>query len=362
MSPLEGIVVLDFSTLLPGPLASLFLAEAGAEVIKVERPGEGDAMRASPADFDMLNAGKRSIALDLKAQGAVAALRPLIARCDILVEQFRPGTMERLGLGYEAVRAIRPDIIYCSINGYGSTGPYADTPGHDLTYAAESGLLGLTAGADGAPVVPWALVADVGGGTYPALVNLLLALRRRDRGGGGCRIEIAMFDGLYAFSPWALAESHATGAWPKPNRHAASGGSPRYRLYATADGRHLAVACPEPKFWTNFCALIGLPGDLAASDDWPAASAAVARIVATRSAADWDALFAGKDVCCAVVRTPEEAAAGPLLAARRLLEAPRPGVPPALPLPIAPALRGPQRRPAPGLGEHDALIGGPKPG
>ncbi len=357
MLPLDGITALDFSTLLPGPLATLFLSEAGARVIKVERPGDGDMMRHfSQAEFDLLNAGKDSIALDLKNSSALERLRPLIETADILVEQFRPGTMDRLGLGYEAVKAIRPDIIYCSINGYGSNGTYASVPGHDLTYAAEAGLLGLTTGIDGAPVVPWALVADVGGGTYPLLVNLLMALLKRQRTGEGERIEVAMFDGLLVFASWALAERMEKGRWPAPNGHAASGASPRYRVYPTADGRHLAVACAEPKFWETFCRLIALPAELASSEEWPAVIEAVAERIARRTSTEWTAAFDGQEVCCAVVRTPEEAITGTLARDRGFAPAADGSL--TLPLPLAPSLRRKDRAQAPSVGQSNAAIFG----
>src|SRR5687768_1076540 len=154
MQPLEGIRVLDFSTLLPGPMASLLLAEAGAEVIKIERPGRGDEMRSyvprfgpDSVNFALLNRGKRSIAIDLKAPGAVDRLRPLIATADVVIEQFRPGVMDRLGLGYDALRAINPKMVYCAVTGWGQTGPKADVAAHDLNYVAESGMLALAAGA-----------------------------------------------------------------------------------------------------------------------------------------------------------------------------------------------------------------------
>src|SRR5262245_35514870 len=175
MQPLTGILVLDFSTLLPGPLATLLLAEAGAEVIKIERPGVGDEMRTytpkfgtDSVNFAMLNRAKRSIAIDLKEAGAVARLMPLVASADVIVEQFRPGVMDRLGLGYDAVSRANPRIVYCAITGYGQSGPRASTAAHDLNYCADTGLLALAAGRDGAPVPPAALVADNGGGRYTA--------------------------------------------------------------------------------------------------------------------------------------------------------------------------------------------------
>ena len=181
--PLSGLVVLDFTTLLPGPLATLMLAEAGAEVIKIERPG-GEDMRAFPpqvngdsAVYALLNRGKTVLELDLKSDAGRSRLKPLLARADIVVEQFRPGTMDRLGLGYETVRAVNPRIVYCSITGYGASGPRAREAGHDLNYIGATGLLALQPGPPDRPTVPPALIADIGGGTLPAVINILLALR-----------------------------------------------------------------------------------------------------------------------------------------------------------------------------------------
>ena len=204
--PLDGVKVLDFSTLLPGPLASLLLAEAGAQVVKVERPG-GEDMRRYPfpfgetsANFALLNRGKTSLCLDLKDHDDRRRLEPYIAGADVLIDQFRPGVMDRLGLGYDRLREINPRLIYCSITGYGQDGPRRDAAGHDLNYLAETGLLGLTRGADGAPVLPAILAGDIGGGAYPAVINILLALRRRDADGAGCRLDIAMADNLFTFA------------------------------------------------------------------------------------------------------------------------------------------------------------------
>jgi hypothetical protein len=178
LQPLEGIRILDFSTLLPGPLATLLLAEAGAEVIKIERPETGDEMRmyhprwgTDSANFALLNRGKKSVALDLKSDDGRKRLAPLIASADVIVEQFRPGVMSRLGLDYETVSAINPRIVYCSISGYGQTGPARDVAGHDLNYIGDTGLLSLSYGDLERPVVPPALIADIAGGAYPAVMT-----------------------------------------------------------------------------------------------------------------------------------------------------------------------------------------------
>src|SRR4029079_4063878 len=196
------------------------LAEAGAEVIKIERPG-GEDMRHFEPRFDgesamcaLLNRGKKSLVLDLKNKTDCDKLIPLLARADVLVEQFRPGVMARLGRGYDAVRAINPKLIYCSITGYGQTGPRAGEAGHDLNYIGHTGLLALNPGPADRPVVPPALIADIAGGTLPAVMNILLGLRQRDRSGQGCHLDIAMTDAMFTFAGHALATGHATGQFP----------------------------------------------------------------------------------------------------------------------------------------------------
>ena len=372
---LAGVTVLDFSTLLPGPMATLFLAEAGAEVIKVERPGRGEEMRSyiprwgkDSANFAMLNRGKKSIALDLKDEAARARLRPLIARADIVVEQFRPGVMARLGLGYDDIRAIKPDIVYCSITGYGQSGPGAARAGHDLNYIGDTGLLALSCGTADTPVVPPALIADIAGGSYPAVLNILLALRQRDRTGEGAHLDIAMADNLFPFLYWALGEGQATGKWPGNGDALVSGGSCRYRLYPTADGRFVAVAALEQKFWLAFCAAIGLDEELV--DDTVAperTTRRVAEIIASRTADELEPVLRAADCCCSIMRSVRDAMADPHFAARgifanRLANAEGEEIA-ALPTPIAEPARA--RKPAvgraPALGEHTRELLGEDP-
>ena len=219
--PLRGIKVLDFSTLLPGPMATLFLAEAGADVIKVERPEFGEEMRYYPPkwgessiNFSLLNRGKKSLTLDLKGSDAIQTLTPLIESSDIIVEQFRPGVMKRLGLDCESLKVINPKIIYCSISGYGQDGPKQNLAGHDINYIGEAGLLSLASGTQDSPVVPPALIADIAGGSYPAVMNILLALRERDLSGEGAYIDISMTDGVLPFLWWALGKTSETGVDP----------------------------------------------------------------------------------------------------------------------------------------------------
>ena len=373
MQPLKDIRVLDFSTLLPGPLASLVLAEAGAEVIKIERPGRGDEMRSyvpkfgtDSVNFALLNRGKRSVAIDLKAPGAIDKLRPLLDSADVVLEQFRPGVMERLGLGYEQLRQVNPRIVYCAITGYGQHGPRADVAAHDLNYVAESGMLALTAGADGAPVLPSALVADIAGGTYPAVINILLALRERDRTGVGCKLDIAMADNVFTLMYWAIGNGLASGAWPRPGGDLVTGGSPRYNLYRTRDGGFLAAAPLEQKFWENFCALLEVPEALRDDERDPSATRdAVAQRVSARTAEELRALFEGHDVCCTIMTDLEHALRDPHFAARqvfsRTLAVPGRTIT-ALPVPVADAFRCDERQAGyPKLGEANDEMLGPSP-
>jgi alpha-methylacyl-CoA racemase len=366
--PLDGVRVIDFSTLLPGPLATLILAEAGAEVLKIERPGRGDELRdyqpelgGTSVGFALLNRGKRSLALDLKDSAARARLEPLLAEAAVLVEQFRPGVMDRLGLGYTKVRELNPRIVYCSLTGYGQSGPKAGVAGHDLNYIADTGLLALAGhGAEGAPALPPGLIADIGGGALPAVIDILLALRRAEATGAGCHLDVAMTDNLFAWQWWAQGLL-ASGRAPRPGRELLTGGSPRFQVYPTADGRFIAAAPLEERFWQRFCALIGLPEELRDERAEPeTVRRAIAAIIAGQPAAHWRARFAGEDCCCNLVATLAEAMADPHFRERGLfaaqLDAGGRHVP-ALPVPLAPALRPPpDAQRAPALGEADALL------
>jgi len=365
--PLQGVLVLDFSTLLPGPMATLLLAEAGAEVVKIERPGSGEDMRAYPprwgadgVNFAMLNRGKKSLSLDLKNPEQRAKLEPLLARADIIVEQFRPGVMQRLGLDYGSVAKINPSIIYCSITGYGQTGPKRDSAGHDLNYIGDAGLLALSMGHGEQPVVPPALIADIAGGAYPAVMNILLAVTERARTGKGRYLDIAMTDNLFPFMYWALGEGIATGQWPQNGGSLVTGGTARYRLYPTRDGQIVAAAPIEQKFWQNFCGIIGLEPQYADDKDRAATVARVAEIIRGKDAAHWENRFRERDCCCTVVKTARAAMTDPQFVARGLfahkLSNAQGRVIPALPVPVSDAFRGSSDTPipAPTLGAHNA--------
>lgn len=373
MIPLDGIKVLDFSTLLPGPLATLILAEAGARVIKVERPGRGDEMRSyepgfggSSVNFALLNRGKESIEVDLKSPEDRERLRPMVEEADVIVEQFRPGVMDRLGLGYADVSAANPGIVYCSISGYGQTGPRAGVAAHDLNYVTEAGLLGLVSGADGAPVLPPALLADIGGGTYPAVMNILLALILREKTGTGAHLDVSMSDNVFTFLYWALGNGTAAGEWPKPGGELVTGGSPRYNLYRTADGEYVAAAPLEARFWQNFCDALELEDDLRDDARDPEGTrAAVAERIARHPAGYWRERFGEQDVCCSFVRSIEEALRDEHFVARGLFEREVEDgeggrTIPALPLPVAPGFLRPERRLGyPALGSSDPSVKDP---
>ncbi|CAP41555.1 unnamed protein product [Bordetella petrii] len=365
---LSGVRVLDFSTLLPGPYATQLLLEAGAEVMKIERVDGGDELRSaeqrfgrSSLNFALLNGGKRSIAVNLKDEAERARLLPLLKDADILVEQFRPGVMDRLGLGYEKLKSINPRLIYCSITGYGQDGPLSHVAGHDLTYMAETGLLSLTKGADGAPALPPVLVGDIGGGTLPAVINMLLALRRRDQTGEGCHIDVSITDNLMAFPYNATASGVGFGKWPQPGQERLTGGTPRYQIYRASDGKYLAAAPLEQRFWKVFCETIGL--DEAWRDDKqdPAATRqAVAARIAAHSSDFWRDAFDGKDACTVVVRSIEEAAAHSHFLARGLLDRTISADGLTVPLPRAPLaspfLRAVPDQAPPELGEANDLL------
>ncbi len=312
---LSGVKVLDFSTLLPGPLATLFLAEAGAEVIKVERPIIGDEMRhKSPeiegtnVSFALLNRGKKSIQIDLKDKKAKQRLTPLLKNTDVIVEQFRPGVMKRLGLDFLAIKKINPKIIYVSISGYGQDGPKSQVAGHDLNYISTTGLLSLSMGEKNNPVVPPALIADIGAGSYPALINILFALRKRDLEQKGSYIDVSMAEGLFPFMFWGLAKGFSNNGWPSNSDYYLSGGSPRYNIYKTKDDGFVAAAPIEDRFWTNFCKAIDLPQKYTSElIDNKKVLKRIKKIILQKNKKDWDIIFKKADCCCCVVKSLQEA-------------------------------------------------------
>ena len=361
---LEGIKVIDFSTLLPGPLASLFLSETGAEVIKIEKPGVGDEIRLSnpqwgeqSVSFSLLNRGKKSLSLDLKDPNNLKILIPILKEADIIIEQFRPGVMKRLGLDYESVKKINQDIIYVSITGYGQYGPKSMVAGHDLNYIGNAGLLSISMGRDNDTVVPPALVADIAGGSYPAVINILLALRKRDLNKEGSYIDLSMTENLFPFMFWGLGSGFAHNKWPGNSDGVLSGGSPRYNIYKTSDGSYVAAAPLEDRFWNKFCEAIELPKKfIKMQNDQEKVIKEIRKIIGQKEKNYWLDVFNKADCCCSIVKSIEEAINDNHFKVRKIFENKiinNLGEEiPALPIPVDMQFRKDQKRAsAPSLGD-----------
>jgi crotonobetainyl-CoA:carnitine CoA-transferase CaiB-like acyl-CoA transferase len=320
--PLEGLRVLDLSRLLPGPFATLLLADFGADIIKIEAPRGGDYARWYPphaagtsALFGALNRNKRSIALDLKHPDGAALLRRMVRSADVLIESFRPGVMDRLGVGYEALRQENPALIYCAITGFGQTGPMAQRAGHDLNYLAVSGL--LSTGGDGDRVVPPGFqAADIAGGSLYGVIGVLAALYDRQRTGLGRLVDVSMTDGVAGFGLMLHAKQHLDHQPVDPGGDLLAGGRPCYRVYQCADQRHLAVAALEPKFWTALCAALSIPhlvhDGLATGARGQAVITELQAIFSQQPRDAWIAQLANEDVCVEPVLTMDEVGDHPL--------------------------------------------------
>ena len=330
---LDGIRVLDFTRLLPGPYATQLLADNGAEVIKIEDTGMGDYARAMPphsergvgALFDMVNRGKRSVALDLKTSAGRDVIHELVGTADVLIEGFRPGVTERLGIDNETVRKHNDDIVYCSLTGCGRTGPDADRAGHDLNHVGAAGLLDMTRRSrDEAPRIPGYSVGDMAGGTFAAL-GVLGALCSRELGNtAGEHLDIAMTDVVLSFSQ-SVAHGALTGESPRPGETPLTGGLPWYDVYETADGRYVTLAALEPKFWAAFCTAVDHDEltDEHGTDD-PATREALREtleaVFAARTQAEWEADLGAIDATVGPVHTPAEAVDSPQVGARGVIE------------------------------------------
>lgn len=337
---LSSLKILDFSTLLPGPFATMLLADLGADVLRVEAPNRPDLVRLMPPyDGDIsgwhgaLNRNKRSIALDLKRPEASAIIKQLVSPdggYDIVLEQFRPGVMERLGLGYEALRAVNPRLIYCALTGYGQSGPARDRAGHDLNYLALSGILSHSGRARSGPPPLGVQLADVGGGSFGAVMGLLTAVIHRHHTDEGQLVDISMLDMALAWQTHVASHYLVGGETPVPESLPLNGGS-FYDCYETQDGRYLSVGSLEPKFWQGFCQAIGRPDLIGRGlDQTPANQQAlkgeIAEVIGERPLSYWTALFAPLDLCVEPVLTLPEALAQPQVGARGLVvDVPKPG-------------------------------------
>lgn len=363
---LEGVRVLDLTRLLPGPFCTQYLAQLGAEVIKIEEPDGGDYTRSlMPELFEVVNRGKRSVTLDLRDAGDVDTFKRLVATADVVVEAFRPGVMERLGCGYETLKAINPQLVYAALTGYGQDGPYRDAAGHDLNYLAYAGVLDQTGAAGGPPVASNVQIADLAGGALTAGMGILAALLGARTSGRGTFVDSAMLDGALALQPVALAGLRAHGETQPRGADMLTGALPNYQTYKCRDGRYLAVGALEPKFFVRLLKALGeqvpLPRSLAgaagsggggASQSGERSSAAngskqpglldritgaledpararrwlaparwaLAGVFRLRSRDAWVRLLAEADACTAPVLTLEEALTNPQVAARGMIQ------------------------------------------
>jgi len=375
--PLEGIRVLDLSRLLPGPFCSLLLADYGAEVVKVEDTGMGDYIRwAVPAvegveetarsvRFLALNRNKSSVRLNLKDPAGKEAFLKLVEGADVVLESFRPGVMDRLGVGYEALKARNPGVVLCAISGYGADGPFTARSGHDMNYLGLVGLLGLTGDAGGPPVQAGGQIADVGGGALMAAFGILVALRERDRSGEGQFVDVSMADGALSW----LAMDAARSLQGEPQRRGEmelGGRFVCYRPYACADG-WVTLGALEPKFFAAFCRGVEREDLIASQFEAPGgeAHAQLEAVFAARTREQW-ARFAGEHDCCLEpVLELEEALDSELVRSRGMVvELDQPGAAEPVrllgpPVKLSRTPADPNRRPAPGLGEDtDAELAG----
>lgn len=266
MGALKGVRVLDLSRLLPGPYCTLMMADYGAEVIKIEEPGKGDYIRwRKPAVEGVgarhltINRNKKSIELNLKTDEGKEIFKKMAANADVILESFRPGVMDRLGLGYQEISKINEGIIYCSLTGYGQTGPYRTLPGHDINYIGYSSILGLIGEKDGKPIVPGVQIADIGGGALMALSGICMALFHKERTGKGQYIDVSMMDGAVTWLYAAASDYFASGKVPKRGRNRLDGHFAFYNVYETKDKKFLSVGASELKFWKRICELVEKP-------------------------------------------------------------------------------------------------------
>ena len=328
---LRGLKVLDLTRLLPGPFCSMLLADYGADVLKIEAPGTGDYLRSweplvngTSAFFIAVNRNKRSLTLNLKKAAGKELFRKLVLEYDVVIESFRPGVMERLGCGYRELSRLKPKLIYCSITGYGHTGPQALKAGHDLNYMAETGVLHTTENRE-IPALSGIQVADVAGGALYAVSAVLAAYIKVLKGGKGSFLDISMTDGLVSMLPLLSAYHYTSGLEPEPDTTIFNGRLACYHIYRTKDQREIALGALEKKFWDNFCRVIERPdlseGDHQQLDRQAYLKGELTRIFAGKDAAAWELLLAGRDTCCEILKTMAEVQVSPHFQERKMFYA-----------------------------------------
>lgn len=323
-SALSGLKILDLTMNLPGPYMTWLLAAMGADVVKIENPVGGDYARVlggqtdSPL-FEAVNRNKKSVALNLKHPEGKRIFLDLLDSYDILVEGFRPGTMEKLGLEYEAVSNRNQRLIYVSITGYGHNSPYRLRAGHDVNYLALAGILGMTGTADGQPVLPGVQIADIAGGSYLALSGLLAAIIQREKTGKGQFVDAAMFDGALSMATMVFGAVQAGLEKPLPGGMVLNGRFPCYGVYPTKDGKHMSLGALEPKFWQNFCEVVNRRDLAGGQFGGEEVKAEISDLFASKTQDEWVELLKSADACCEPVLPLDEAVESPLVAARGML-------------------------------------------
>jgi len=335
------------------------LASMGAKVVKVENPVGGDYARAlgggsgkSSPFFEAVNRNKKSVGLNLKHPRGRKIFLELLDRYDVLIEGFRPGTMERLDLGFETTSARQPRLIQVSISGYGQEGPYRLRAGHDVNYLSLAGVIGMTGTADGVPAIPGVQIADLAGGSLMALTGLLAAVIQRERTGRGQFVDVAMMDGAFSLATMVFSGVESGMEQPAPGKMFLNGRLPCYGLYLTKDGRYMSLGALEVKFWQNFCAAVERPDLLGGQFSGPEIVGEVTKIFATRTQSEWVEHMRGHDCCCEPVLTLKEAADSELIRARNMVT-PESDGPRQLAFPIKLSNSAPLKGlPAPELGEH----------
>lgn len=363
--PLADVRVLDLTRLLPGGYATLLMADMGADVVKVEEPGSGDYIRWMPplagdasAAHLALNRNKRSITLNLKTPQGPELLTRLVQRFDVVIESFRPGVMERLGVGWPQLAKANERLVYCAITGYGQTGPRAREAGHDVNYMGYAGALGLNGSPSGPPVIPPLQVGDLGGGGMAAVIAILAALRQRDRTGRGSMCDVSMTDGIVSWLGVHIAQMAASGQLPRRGLMTLSGAHPCYRVYPAADG-WMAVGALEPQFWRELCRVLERPdleGDaFAPPPRRDVVIAALEQIFSTRTRADWMEVFAGRDTCVSPIQDLQEMLDDPQLLARGMV-VPGEGGLPQIGHPLGAGGPAGSFTVAPGLGQHTGEV------
>lgn len=366
--PLAGLRVLDLTRLLPGPVATLHLADLGADVIKIEDTGAGDYARtlsegAAPGEdsyfFRIVNRNKRGLRLDLKRPQGVEVFLRLARDADVIVEGFRPGVVDRLGVGYEAVRAVNPRIVYCAITGYGQDGPWRDRAGHDINYVATAGVLDQIGTAGGPPALPNFQIGDLLGGAMTAVAGILAAVMAAKASGEGRYVDVSMTDAVFAHAYSALLATLIHGRPQPRGGDQLSGGLPGYGIYRTQDGRYLAVGALEPKFWAMLCDALGRP-DLkphgyVGGDKARWVRGELEAIFAARPLAHWEAIFSTVDCGVTPVLRMEEALGHPQLQARGMVVEDR-GLKQFAPPVKLSSFEFEVRRPAPAVGADSEAI------